>query len=701
MATSLVKIIDDKLVLQDDILSRDLNKKCVISIIGKARMGKSTFLNAIHAQLTNTNKNIFQTQDNDEHCTLGIDAYAVPDTNIILLDSQGLAFEDSSHDPALLLFVYLISDIVIFNERMMLQNEALKLLEPICTFVNYISMEEIFKPYLFFRISDGQMVKDPQRNLEKVLSTYTDQYQSVRDSIQHLFQQPIQLVKTDSFDKNTLKLLEADDYKSILTSDLHFQEAITPIISCIESCLKGEKKTTFKLIDVIENINNNERITCEKLDIVGLTAKTDIQSYILSLPSSQFELIHVDGKQSTWETNVEPRKSIKKKTLLNFSRTFRAIPNSIRDPFKKTLESRLNDPIQKAIDESTRLAETILQPYIENVLSAKRILTTTDRSFLCRDSIELTDYIPELARLENAIQGLYLPVYETYRVIIQQVRETFLSAIRSIQQQEKEIQSSIHTQLTETLQQFCESSKGKIQELDTSALLMSNEEILQSWVNNEIQNSREYISQTLHLFQLSYSFQPGLKLSTTITPHSHSFGDTTLLEYDSVKSEWNTFTTELNTILSTLDHPVYTYFTTHVGKLLEGKILPSSMNTSILIRKHPELSFVIHTYLNQSIFPNSGPQSYSMTELTYKQIYEPWLIECMKHLSDKKYCLTHMALYDLFDTSARENETTYTLHSTLSVYQKHLITLLENRLKKTYCRKVCAGFQVDILDLTL
>ena len=49
----------------------------VVSIIGKARGGKSTFLNCLLTHLKDTTQNIFQTANSDSHCTNGIDIYYI------------------------------------------------------------------------------------------------------------------------------------------------------------------------------------------------------------------------------------------------------------------------------------------------------------------------------------------------------------------------------------------------------------------------------------------------------------------------------------------------------------------------------------------------------------------------------------------------------------------------------------------------
>ena len=282
-----VKIVEGKMALQAALDIPDGAPLRIISILGKARMGKSTFLNAIVSKLKGRNLKPFATQDNAEHCTRGIDAYYCADHKLLLLDCQGLALEDSSHDPALLLFAYLISDVIIFNERMMLQNEALKLLEPICAFMTYLPMDEIVKPRLYFRISDGDIVKDAGKNLEKVVCVrYNDQYQSIRDSITTLFHPSIGIVKTDSLDKGVKKRLAADEYLALFEdASLGFAPAIEEILAALPA---GRAAGAWKasVPRFIESINRNDKITIEKLDVVGMVGKIALRDWVDACPIS-------------------------------------------------------------------------------------------------------------------------------------------------------------------------------------------------------------------------------------------------------------------------------------------------------------------------------------------------------------------------------------------------------------------------------
>ena len=150
----LIQIKGNKLILDAFDIPCDTSIT-VLSIVGTARTGKSTLLNMIGSYLLKKNTKIFNIDDTDEHCTVGVDMYYFETEKLVLLDCQGLKLDDSSNDPKLLLIIYLISDCIIYNQRSILNNDIFETLQPLATFINYI--ENItYKPKLIFRILDSE-----------------------------------------------------------------------------------------------------------------------------------------------------------------------------------------------------------------------------------------------------------------------------------------------------------------------------------------------------------------------------------------------------------------------------------------------------------------------------------------------------------------------------------------------------------------
>ena len=383
----------------------------VMSILGKARMGKSTFLNAIVSHLKGGNAKPFATQDSDEHCTRGIDYYYCEEERLLLLDCQGLALEDSSHDPALLLFAYLISDIIIFNERMMLQNEALKLMEPICTFMTYIDMDEVKKPILYFRISDAS-VKDKQKNLDKVMARYKDQYQSIRDSVANLFAR-IGIVKTDAMDRAAKTRLQSDDYLSLFADEsLGFSSAIGELLAALPVGRNAEE-WKHSVPQIVNQINNNEKITIDKLDVVGMRAELEVRNWIESLSADYFAPLPADGLQTTYDTHIAPRKLFKQRILSEFTRKFKSVSKEIKEPFYTSLAARLLAPIKAAEEETVAKARSSVAHEFDFVKKDKLVppVYSTDESITSMKRRGFwKNYIPGFQELASLCSVLYEPV---------------------------------------------------------------------------------------------------------------------------------------------------------------------------------------------------------------------------------------------------------------------------------------------------
>ena len=135
--SSLITIKDNKLYYNLKNTTEDVSTSVkIISVIGKARTGKSTLVNVLISKWSNKNTSIFKMSDSGDHCTNGVDYYYIKHLNIILLDFQGIYLGDSSQDSKLLLLAYLLSDVIIFNENKMLSNNTLSQFEPMLSFIH-------------------------------------------------------------------------------------------------------------------------------------------------------------------------------------------------------------------------------------------------------------------------------------------------------------------------------------------------------------------------------------------------------------------------------------------------------------------------------------------------------------------------------------------------------------------------------------
>ncbi len=341
----------------------------VISILGKARMGKSTFMNCLVSTLYDKNAYIFPTQESTEHCTIGIDAYILADRNILLLDCQGVEYDDSSQDSKLLLLTYLLSDLIIFNERNMLSNSTLNSFQPMVAFLQYLQLEQIRKPRLFFRISDVDLELDPTQNLKNVLAEKHDQFQNIRDSVNQLFLEPVAF-KTASLDRTEKGLLKKHKYNEVLANDENgFADAIDAVMAHV-----GAPERTFgqwhqSIPAILEAINKNEKIDYKKLDIVELLAYKEIKEWVDGLNVALFTPIETDGTHASYTKDILGREAAGKMALSVYKKKFAALTDSIKKPHYKALKERLQAPVTVALRECREKAEAAAWPILKSVFA--------------------------------------------------------------------------------------------------------------------------------------------------------------------------------------------------------------------------------------------------------------------------------------------------------------------------------------------
>ena len=91
---------DEELKMTFNLIETDMTECIVVSMIGCARVGKSTFINGFLTYMFGKNIDCVKTSNGSDHCTLGIDCicFSHNTQNIIVLDCQGLLYEDSKND---------------------------------------------------------------------------------------------------------------------------------------------------------------------------------------------------------------------------------------------------------------------------------------------------------------------------------------------------------------------------------------------------------------------------------------------------------------------------------------------------------------------------------------------------------------------------------------------------------------------------
>jgi len=409
-AIKLLTIQNDKLVLNELINIKD---SYVISIIGDARKGKSTFLNIIINFLTNKNKKYFNTSSDIYHCTIGIDYIELifNDINYIFIDCQGLNYENASHDYQYLLFLYSISNIFIYNDKNIINNNIFSTLQPMALFLNMINNNN--KPILFFRIADYDLSGDPMELLNNLFLLRNDQYDNLRESIRLLFSE-IKINTTEVMTKNEKKMINENKYDDMLLVENNF----IIVIEEIYNLLKLQIKKNINLELLVENINDNSKIDYNKLDIYTLNTKLEIHDFIQKYitTNNEFDEINIDGLETTRQLIEIFNENINKYVLL-FEKEFISLPLDLKNIFTNKIKDLRNSYASYSVnnkDTAERKIIVNINKFINDVKTKTNSLKNNmkDSCFLRRSRIYSKDNKDVLRELYDQIDKLVIIFYK-------------------------------------------------------------------------------------------------------------------------------------------------------------------------------------------------------------------------------------------------------------------------------------------------
>lgn len=340
----------------------------IISFLGNARIGKSTLMNCYLSHKLNQNIKLFNTSNKmDKHCTSGIDMLLVDtkEYNLLLLDVQGLDLNNSKDDCKLMLFIYLISNLIIFNPKTILDNTVLSSLSSLTSIMTYIQNKSN-KPVLLFRPRDINQDSDynSEENLKEMLSETEDQYSNVRCSINKLFTD-IQCHPTYYLDKKELKLLSNDKFMEFMdeTSNCFkdFCLELDKIITTLNPSSTDNFNTNIQTI--IEDINLNKKIDYKIFDITMREASCDIKEWIFeNIDKTQYDVeMFTDGTQLNYDTIIKPRIDYCELILSLYDKRFEKTTPKIRIAFRHEILETFNKHISAAIKNSSNIAEKELE----------------------------------------------------------------------------------------------------------------------------------------------------------------------------------------------------------------------------------------------------------------------------------------------------------------------------------------------------
>jgi hypothetical protein len=397
----------------------NITNSYVITICGDARKGKSTFLNIIINFLTQHNEEYFNVSSSIKHCTLGVDYVELKTKNIkyIFIDCQGLNFENSSYDCKLLLFLYTISNIFIYNDKNIINNNMFSTLQPMAMFINiFTSMET--KPILYFRIADYDLDGEPQELIENLFIPQNDQYDNVRISINKLFDS-IFIIATEPFTKQNKKNIKEKKYNLFLQENKYLE----PMFINLFALLEEQPVKNINLEKLINDINSNNKIDYQKLDIYSLNTKIEIKEFIENYIDNNTDFYHImsDGTNSTRIKIDEYNKNIKKIKVL-FEDHFSSVPNELKLIFSKSIDT-LNEKYTTFSTTNEKIAtEQIDKIYNRivnyNLLIIKNYYSILDKhydyTFIISKINTLEQLKEQICNYDYIVVNFYIKKYTEY-----------------------------------------------------------------------------------------------------------------------------------------------------------------------------------------------------------------------------------------------------------------------------------------------
>jgi hypothetical protein len=495
-------------------------------------------------------------------------------------------------------------------------------------------------------------------------------------------------------------MLENNMYKELLGESLGFKEAVESILKAANSMTT--KSVLLKVPDILQQINGNQEISIEKLDVVKLQAENDIHKWIQTMiPDSVYSTMEVDGTQKCFDDVVEPRKNQKKSILTAFTKRFRDVEENIRGPFYRSINNKMEAPIQRAIEDSKYKARNMYVDFLQGVQADSEFhsVNSFSNSFTTIPDTFWNGYLRRFYDLQERIQNLYEPIRLEIDQWISDILSTVNRTLERVKAEEKSQAGAV--------QKLLDEEAGTIQEylLETiptaitkETLVQTNKEIMYNLYKPKIDELVETIASMTPRHTVSFRLEnkkmiPRLSISDEIKYP---------VEYDLVKDYYAQFSDDLQAYLDDPTTEVAKQltekkksllynklFSTRIGISVEGR-MPSGYTdhpwTAKLIKANPEILFVqdnIAQYLVQN------PDYCIMTSETQIDTYLSLYEKVLQILVDKEYCNEEAKkkVMTLADTE-QGKKTLLRFAKTESKYDQLLQDLFKKRLVKEYCKQI-------------
>ena len=174
--------IDGNIRLENKIDTNNKENK-IVSFLGDDNIGKSTMMNCFISFLLNKNTKIFNKKELYRPNIYMVSLETLNENIVLLYVNEPI------YDHKLRLFVFIISNLIIYNERDVIKNNVLESFKSLTNIMTHIEDNHIKRTLLFRPIDINLRDEyDPFKNINELLSIkIDDQYSNIRKSILKLF----------------------------------------------------------------------------------------------------------------------------------------------------------------------------------------------------------------------------------------------------------------------------------------------------------------------------------------------------------------------------------------------------------------------------------------------------------------------------------------------------------------------------------
>jgi len=380
----------------------------IVSFLGDDNIGKSTMMNCFISFLLNKNTKIFNKKELYRPNIYMVSLETLNENIVLLYVNEPIC------DHKLRLFVFIISNLIIYNERDVIKNNVLESFKSLTNIMTHIEDNHI-KRTLLFRPIDLNLRDeyDPFENINELLSIkINDQFSNTRKSILKLFSD-IKCKATYELDYNQKHLLSTNNFLNFLDYNNGFEDFCQYLLEQINDCSSHNfEGFNNKIETIIQQINNNENIDYNIFDITKFQKKETINNFLKKIDQSKYEPLEVDGTQQNYDNLVIELIIYSQKILNEYDKKFNLFTFDIEhnpeiefdieyNIFNSDIETfdiereLMIDKFNKIIYEGSNKAMNISNQRLNEIYESKINTFTTSIKLDIREDLKLETF-PEL-----------------------------------------------------------------------------------------------------------------------------------------------------------------------------------------------------------------------------------------------------------------------------------------------------------------